>query len=674
MKVQIEADSKTFNYLRRVGVGGDLARSRFNYANEVGNGLAANVIVAPSLWVARNLPEAPIAVQDAEGELDVDNDLVRLMNRPNEWYGGGAMRFSTGLDYTIRGDAYWEIERGRGNMPVALFYHPSFMITPKGTKTELITHYEQQTDGSQPRRIDAADMIHFRQGIDPRDQKHGFSALQSLLREVFTDEEAAAFTAAVLRNMGFPGVIISPADENVKIGPKTRNLIRNYFRRMFRGDQRGEAMVLRGRLKVDTLDVDLAKINIDKLRAIPEERVCAVIGIPAAVVGFGTGMEQTKVGATLKELRELAYENVIIPMQRVMSDELTNKLLPEFVTQEGFRVVFDLRPVRVLQEDENRRSARVLDEWRAGVITRGETRQALGREASDADDVYLVGFSDVFVPAGQKLIGAVQRKYLPAPTKNLSADQRALMVRFADDREMLEPIFDDELIKHFERIGRELTRIWVREQSVVMAAYGGNGHRKAEVSQADREVIDRILLEYDMPALPFEAAYLRALTATVESVNVSMGLGVMLDEPMERAIINTGGTRKGLVDLAGQTRSAMYETVAAGREAGLGPEALARTIRDGISAGPWRDVQTRALVIARTETKFAQNKSSLDVYQKAENVTQVQIFDAQIGPTDSECEDRDGRVVSFAEAESMADAEHPNGTISFAPVVDSIES
>tara|TARA_Y100000310_G_scaffold47500_3_gene44083 strand:- start:6331 stop:7659 length:1329 start_codon:yes stop_codon:yes gene_type:complete len=439
---------------------------------------------------------------------------------------------------------------------------------------------------------------------------------------------------------------------------------------MFQGDQRGDVMVTSGRIKIDTLDVDIAKLNIDKLRQIPEERVCAVIGIPAAVVGFGTGMEQTKVGATMKELRELAYENVIIPMQRVMEDELTNKLLPEFETNEELRIVFDNSKVRVLQEDENRRSERVLSEYREGVITRGESRHALGREATDADEVYRVGFSDVFLPAGQKQVGSVWQKFLPVPTKTPAEDRQALMRRFATDRETLEPPFSDELIKFFERLGRDIARIWERQQVVVMAGVNGNGNTKVDISQADRAVIDEILVAFDMPQPPFESHYVRVLTATVESVNVSIGLNVMLDEPLERAILNSAGTRKGLIDLTEQTRTAMYRTVAEARADGLGPPAIAREIRDGISAGPWRDVQTRAMVIARTETKFAQNESSLTVYEAADNVSSVQIFDAQIGPTDADCEERDGAIVSFAEAESLSESEHPNGTLSFAPVVE----
>ena len=186
-------------------------------------------------------------------------------------------------------------------------------------------------------------------------------------------------------------------------------------------------------------------------------------------------------------------------------------------------------------------------------------------------------------------------------------------------------------------------------------------------------MIDRILLGYGMDPLPYEAHYVRVLSATVESVNVSMGLGVMLDEPLERRALNTAGTRKGLVNLTEQTRTAMYKTLAEGREAGLGPEALARTIRDGISKGPWNSVETRARVIARTETKFAQNDSSLTIYESAENVNMVLMFDAQIGDTDADCMARDGQTATFAEAESFMNTEHPNGTLSFAPVVEGEE-
>jgi hypothetical protein len=46
-------------------------------------------------------------------------------------------------------------------------------------------------------------------------------------------------------------------------------------------------------------------LDLSALRNVAEERVCAALGVPAAVVGFGTGLEQTKLGATMRELRQL---------------------------------------------------------------------------------------------------------------------------------------------------------------------------------------------------------------------------------------------------------------------------------------------------------------------------------------------------------------------------------
>jgi SPP1 gp7 family putative phage head morphogenesis protein len=76
----------------------------------------------------------------------------------------------------------------------------------------------------------------------------------------------------------------------------------------------------------------------------------------------------------------------------------------------------------------------------------------------------------------------------------------------------------------------------------------------------------------------------------------------------------------------------------------------------------------RAQMIARTETKYAQNISSLAAYRNADVVTGLMAFDAQAGNTDAECEARNGQVFSFTEADRVTEEEHPNGTLSWAPV------
>lgn len=673
----MQIDRKAFNLLRREGeIGGDmLPRTRYDYAKTVGDGLGSATIVAPALWVMRQFPEAPLVVRDPDGELVEDHPLSQLFRRPNRFYGGGSLRQAAALDYTITGDAYLEIGRnGRTRLPEILYYQPSYQITPKGSDTELITHYEQSTKMG-PRRIEAADMIHFRLGLNPRDQKRGMSPLYCLLREVFTDDEAANFTAAVLRNFGFPGIMISPAEDTGTLGPKQRQTVKDYFRRMFRGDQRGDVLVTRGHLKIDTVDVDLAKLNLAALRAIPEARACAVLGIPSAVVGFGTGMEQTKVGATMKELRELAYENAIIPMQSAWAEELDMRLLPEFETDERFEVAFDNSDVRVLQEDENRHSERLVRQFQGGLILRSEARQELGHDVTPADDVYRTGFADVLIPAGQMQAAsqaAASRGDWITKTLRLKgqAERAALNRRLLKDWDSLSRVWAGELERDFEAMADQVVEAWQRvEQETGVLVASRNGHGTKDLERPIEETVDLSLGGITLHAPEYGPHYLRVLRATLGTINAVFTLGVDLDDPLERRVVAEGGTRMGLIDMTAQTREAMYQTLEAARAAGMGPVESARLLRDGISAGPWGSVQTRAMVIARTETKWAQNVSAMAVYTQADTVTGIQVFDAQLGDTDADCEAMAGRIFSVQEAAMIAPLDHPNCTRNFAPVV-----
>ena len=271
---------KAFNILGRAR--GEFTRSRFDFAGAVGDGLGSAVIVAPASWVARQFTEAPITVIDGDGEQHDDHAFAQLWRRPNPWYGGGTLRSAVGFDYTMHGNAYVEKDRGTGRAVTGLVYQPSWQVHPKGSSTELITHYEIATSTG-TRIVPREDMIHFRDGIDPHDQRAGLSRLQSLLREIYTDDEAANMTASILRNLGVPGVVISPTSQDDELDEPARDRIKSYFKRMFRGDQAGNTLVIGRSVKIDTLDIDLARLNIDKLRQIPEERVCAVSGVPAVV-------------------------------------------------------------------------------------------------------------------------------------------------------------------------------------------------------------------------------------------------------------------------------------------------------------------------------------------------------------------------------------------------------
>jgi len=135
-----------------------------------------------------------------------------------------------------------------------------------------------------------------------------------------------------------------------------------------------------------------------------------------------------------------------------------------------------------------------------------------------------------------------------------------------------------------------------------------------------------------------------------------------------RAIVQAGGRRSGLVDLDSQSRKALFAALEEGRAAGEGAGQLASRISAHVEAGPWQSSETRARTIARTETKFAQNTSTIERARQA-GADRFIVFDGRLGEGRSDPEHiaRDGTIVTANQAAQMAADEHPNGTLSFSP-------
>ena len=113
---------------------------------------------------------------------------------------------------------------------VQVWWVPRQMMTAKfpSDGSEFISHYEYRV-GGRMFEIPVRDVIHVRFGLDPKNPRMGLSPLGSLAREVGIDDYASNFTAAILRNLGIIGIVISPKTvgnhvEHIysKIGASTR--------------------------------------------------------------------------------------------------------------------------------------------------------------------------------------------------------------------------------------------------------------------------------------------------------------------------------------------------------------------------------------------------------------------------------------------------------------------
>jgi hypothetical protein len=270
---------------------------------------------------------------------------ARLLQAPPEaertFYTGIILWMATVVDWMVDGNAYWLKIRDDGGKVVELWWVPHWMMEPEGT-TSTSSPLRVHAGGTSDYASRSEDVVHFRFGLDTDDPKLGASQLKSVLREVFTDDEAANFTATLLRNMGVPGLVVSP-EKGTTLNEGDGEEMKKYVKEKFGGDKRGEAMVMTGRRRSPSSASRPEQLLLRELRRIPEERVSAVTGIPAIVVGFGAGLERSTF-TNMGEARAAAYEAGLIPMQKIMAG---GRPLPAARRLRGrrLRVPVRLRPV-----------------------------------------------------------------------------------------------------------------------------------------------------------------------------------------------------------------------------------------------------------------------------------------------------------------------------------------
>ena len=366
----------------------------------------ANSIVMSCLdYIERVFSEAPLMLEEylpdrQEWAPKFKDDFLDLLKRPNDFYDGTTLFRAMLSDRILTGTGYWIKVRSSSGRVVQLWWAPSSLMTPNSDSKNdsvFIKDYTYNVNGK-PITLGLDDVIRFPIGMDPSNPRIGLSPMKSLWREIYTDDEAANMTASLLKNMGVPGIIISP--KGGTISQESAIAIKEQYMEKYTGDRRGEPLVLEGETSIESFGFSPEQMQLRSLRGIPEERISARLGVSSAVVGLGAGLATTKVGATLREYREHDVETTIVPLWREIAGQLTQQLLREFRSLDNWRVNFNLMEVRVLQEDELKRAGRVTNLVTQGLIKVSEGRRQLGYPVLDEHEIYLRPLNLQQVPAG----------------------------------------------------------------------------------------------------------------------------------------------------------------------------------------------------------------------------------------------------------------------------------
>ena len=264
-----------------------------------------------------------------------------------------------------RRDALWQIVEGvliAGN--AVLIPRPDGVLPVDWRNVRLplsgMNRYEV-TDGFTLRTSYYAPegVAHLRHHMS-RDGVNGLGVVNAaLLDELRTDREAQQYTLTILANMGVPGIIVTPGrgaldDHAGGVDDYTQEDIdelKRQFLEQFSGGWRGGvAAFTRDWNFQSPPTVSTNSINLSHLRNVCEERLLAALGVPPALLGIGTGAEQTRVGATVDAMRLEFAHATLKPLADLVAQQLTRHFLPFYAQPGVLEFRLDCSGCSVLQE------------------------------------------------------------------------------------------------------------------------------------------------------------------------------------------------------------------------------------------------------------------------------------------------------------------------------------
>ena len=350
------------------------------------------------LGTAFSEPPLKVYLKSTEGDEYVENHPAAiLLQNPNPNMTANLMNNYIVTSVAVYGDAFLLKLRNESGQVLQLIPLLADMVEVKGNNEQLITKYEYKQKGN-TLEIPPEDMIHLRERIDPRNHRRGLSPLRSVMVEILGDAAASQMAAALVKNTGVPSVVISPKNDLAMTSDEAEN-IAEVFGRRFGGENRGRPLVISGgEVDIQTLSFSPKDLEIGKLRYINEERISAVLGVPAILAGLGAGLERATY-SNAKELREFFTEQKLIPMWNHFANEFTKQLLlQDFETNAAYCFKYDLSNVRALSQDEDATMARIVQGYNAGFITVNEARQANQLPALDNGDYFVRNMTVAEVP------------------------------------------------------------------------------------------------------------------------------------------------------------------------------------------------------------------------------------------------------------------------------------
>lgn len=338
------------------------------------------------------------------------NKLLDLLYQPSPFFNLNVfLQIWTSQQLAFGNTYILKDARDSRGLPTRLIPVPAPCVTIKYTSGGYPEYYDVYTTNGHL-HVPLEDMIHVYEG-NAVNLFEGQSRLQKCRMDADIMNAAKVFNLAFFQNgASVGGVIQYPQGSNVP-REDMQNALR-FFNDMHQGAAKAHrtAILTKGGT-YESFKTSHKDMEYGEGQKFHQQQILSISGVPPALVGLFEFAPQFNT----KEQQKIFYETTVIPLVRLLSDALSEELVPEFYPQEQVYIDFDFSKVKALEPD-----------WKA----LGEAASLLAQKwpLNEVRDALGLPFSDV--AGGDEPPDPVLSAFaLEAPKTEIKAVKRTRLVR-----------------------------------------------------------------------------------------------------------------------------------------------------------------------------------------------------------------------------------------------------
>lgn len=324
-----------------------------------------------------------------------EHPFLDFINNPNPLFEMTASAlWKLHMEYLLlKGEAYCIMERYPDGTPAELWPVPPQWV--QAIPYQGFPFYTiRATDGT-VMDVPVDDMF-VQKDLNPSDPyRRGLGQAEGVADEVEIDEYAAKFQKNFFYNGATPDtvVLLPGADE------KQVKRFRATWIDKFAGVFRSHGVEIIGAPRegnmpsVTKLSDNMKDLDMVNGRTFTRDAIMEHFGVPREIMGI----TQNSNRATADAAQYIYAKNVLRPRLMQRQDAINLQLLPAY--GDGLYWEYDDAVPHDLEFDKSL----AMEGWQNGLLTKNEAKELLGMETDGKGDIYKIGFSDLFVGAGEDL-------------------------------------------------------------------------------------------------------------------------------------------------------------------------------------------------------------------------------------------------------------------------------